>query len=990
MEEIFFCPGCMAKTAPVDGKCPVCGCNVNMENAPHQLPVNTILYGRYIDGRVLGAGGFGITYIGYDLKLDGRVAIKEYYPSGAANRSVSLTVYPTAEGNGNPFETGKERFLKEARVLSGFIEDSSIVTLRDYFEENGTAYIVMEYLDGEDLSHYAVRHGKFTFDEALDLLEPAMLALDKVHKKGLIHRDISPSNLMVLSDGRIKVLDFGAARLQSVNGELSLSVMLKPGYAPIEQYSTHGEQGPWTDVYAMSATFYRLITGKAPTSATDRTCGSAVELPSALGVKITPAQEGALMHGLALQSADRTQTMAGLAESLRAKKTVHGSKPEKPKAPEKPEKTDKPGKPALPKKRLIAISASALVVLAACLTLPALRNGTDSPAAKQEEQKLSIEELAAARESIAAHSEITVSSGTRQTAGIKSDGTVCYSGCYQGIEPVLDSWTDIAALSSGDSCVVGLKTDGTVVAANADENISYDVSVWKNITAVSAGYAHIAGLTSDGTVIATGSGEDGRCNVGDWTDIVAVSVGCEHTVGLRSDGTVIAVGSNSDGQCDVGDWRNIIAVSAGWYHTVGLKADGTVVAVGRNGDGQCEVSSWTDIVAVSAGLWHTVGLKSDGTIVSAGSKDEDSGNVMGWTDIVAVSAGWDHTVGLKADGTAVSVGPDLNECGVADWQDIRLPLGERKELGKTENKKTEDKKPESAELSLSIDNALLNETTLRTYRTNTVGLRSDGTVVAAGSNEDGECDVSDWRDIIAVSTGNGCIFGLKANGTVIAVGNNLDEQCEVSNWTNIVAVSAGQWHTVGLRADGTVVAVGSTIDGQCSVSGWRDIVAVSAGSDFTAGLRSDGTVVATGQLFDVSGWKDIAAISAGGAFLAGLRPDGTVLVTVPQVLDVSAWTDIVAISAGGSHIVGLRADGTVVAAGFNESSACKVSDWTGIVAVSAGDGYTLGLRADGTVITTKYTGESDYGQCDVTGWRDIRLPVTDSDTDNDMIAAGTL
>ena len=674
MEEIFFCPGCMAKTAPVDGKCPVCGCNVNMENAPHQLPVNTILYGRYIVGRVLGAGGFGITYIGYDLKLDGRVAIKEYYPSGAANRSVSLTVYPTAEGNGNPFETGKERFLKEARVLSGFIEDSSIVTLRDYFEENGTAYIVMEYLDGEDLSHYAVRHGKFTFDEALDLLEPAMLALDKVHKKGLIHRDISPSNLMVLSDGRIKVLDFGAARLQSVNGELSLSVMLKPGYAPIEQYSTHGEQGPWTDVYAMSATFYRLITGKAPTSATDRTCGSAVELPSALGVKITPAQEGALMHGLALQSADRTQTMAGLAESLRAKKTVHGSKPEKPKAPEKPEKTDKPGKPALPKKCLIAIGASALVVLAACLTMPTLRNGTDSSAAKQEEQTLGIEELALARESIAAHSETTVSSGTLQTAGVKTDGTVCYSGCYQEIEPVLDSWTDI--------------------------------------------------------------------------------------------------------------------------------------------------------VAVSAGSWHTVGLKSDGTVVSAGSKDEDSSNVMGWTDIVAVSAGWDHTVGLKADGTAVSVGPDLNECGVADWQDIRLPLGERKELGKTENKKTEDKKPESAELSLSIDNALLNETTLSTYRTNTVGLRSDGTVVAAGSNEDGECDVSDWRDIIAVSTGNGCIFGLKANGTVIAVGNNLDEQCEVSNWTNIVAVSAGQWHTVGLRADGTVITTKYTGEynyGQCNVTGWKDI-----------------------------------------------------------------------------------------------------------------------------------------------------------------------
>ena len=983
MEEIFFCPNCMEKTAPVNGKCPVCGCNMNMENAPHQLPVNTILYGRYIVGRVLGAGGFGITYIGYDLKLDGRVAIKEYYPSGAANRSISLTVYPTTTEKGNPFETGKERFLKEARALSEFVGDSSIVTLRDYFEENGTAYIVMEYLEGEDLSHYAAKHGKFTFDEALDLLEPAMLALDKIHKKGLIHRDISPSNLMVLNDGRIKVLDFGAARLQSVNGELSLSVMLKPGYAPIEQYSTHGEQGPWTDVYAMSATFYRLITGKTPPSATDRTCGSAVELPSALGVKLTPVQEKALMRGLALQSADRTQTMAGLAESLRAKRSAHESKPEKPKAPER---KDKPAKRALPKKRLIAIVAAALAVLVLCIAVPALRNGTGSSAAKQEEQKLSIEELAAARASIAAHSEITVSSGTRQTAGIKSDGTVRYSGGYQQVESALDSWTDIAALSSGDSCVVGLKTDGTVVAANADENISYDVSVWKNITAVSAGYAHIAGLTSDGTVIATGSGEYGRCNVGDWKDIVAVSAGCDHTVGLKSDGTVIAAGSNSDGQCEVGDWRNIIAVSAGWYHTVGLKADGTVVAAGSNFSGQCDVSDWTDIVAVSAGSWHTVGLKSDGTVVAAGFNEISACKVSDWTGIVAVSAGWDNTVGLKADGTAVYVGSDQDECGVADWQDICLPLGERKELGKTENKKTEDKKPESAELSLSIDNALLNETTLSTYRTNTVGLRSDGTVVAAGSNEDGECDVSDWRDIIAVSTGNGCIFGLKANGTVAAIGNDLDGQCKVSGWTDIVAVSAGKWHTVGLKADGTVVAVGSTIDGQCSVSDWTDIAAISAGGILTAGLKNDGTVVVTAQYFDVSGWTDIVAVSAGGSFLAALKSDGTVLVANPEWFDVSDWTDIVAISAGGGHLVGLRSDGTVVAVGWNDSGECEVSNWTNIVAVSAGDGYTVGLCADGTVVATEYTGREDFGQCDVSDWKDIRLPGTDSG----IVAAGTL
>ena len=253
IEEMFFCPSCMSKAAPVDGKCPVCGHDVNIQNAQYQLPVNCILNGRYVVGKVLGAGGFGITYIGYDLKLDSRVAIKEYYPSGAANRSISLTVIPTAEVKGNPFELGKSRFLKEAKTLSEFVGDGNIVTLRDYFEENGTAYIVMEYLEGQDLSHYARERGRFEFSEALDLLEPVMLALDEVHKKGLIHRDISPSNIMVLNNGKVKVLDFGSARLQNTSGELSLSVMLKPGYAPMEQYSTHGEQGSWTDVYAMSA-----------------------------------------------------------------------------------------------------------------------------------------------------------------------------------------------------------------------------------------------------------------------------------------------------------------------------------------------------------------------------------------------------------------------------------------------------------------------------------------------------------------------------------------------------------------------------------------------------------------------------------------------------------------------------------------------------------------------------------------------------------------
>ncbi len=322
MEEVYFCPNCMAKTASASRLCPVCGCDMRIQNAPHQLPVNSILNARYLVGKTLGAGGFGITYVGYDLKLESKVAIKEYFLSGGVSRTSSLTVVPTEPAAAEPFSKGKTRFLDEAKVLAQFIDEPNIVKVRDYFEENGTAYIVMEFLDGEDLTHYAKKHGNLSFDEALSLLEPAMLALDRVHKKGLIHRDISPSNLMLLKDGSVKVLDFGTARVQSVLGEKSLSIMLKPGFAPEEQYRTHGKQGPWTDVYAMSATFYRLLTGKTPPTSTDRVYEDTIALPSSLGVKITPKQEEVLMRGLAVHSEDRIQTMEELAKCLTGERKV--------------------------------------------------------------------------------------------------------------------------------------------------------------------------------------------------------------------------------------------------------------------------------------------------------------------------------------------------------------------------------------------------------------------------------------------------------------------------------------------------------------------------------------------------------------------------------------------------------------------------------------------------------------------------------------------
>lgn len=263
-------------------------------------------------------------------------------------------------------------------------------------------------------------------------------------------------------------------------------------------------------------------------------------------------------------------------------------------------------------------------------------------------------------------------------------------------------------------------------------------------------------------------------------------------------------------------------------------------------------------------------------------------------------------------------------------------------------------------------------------RTHTVALKSDGTVVASGDNENGEGDVSKWADIVAIGAGGVHTVGLKSSGTVVATGFNGDDRCNVGEWTDIVAVSAGRCHTVGLKSDGTVVATGANDKGQCNVGKWTDIVAVSAGDLYTIGLESNGTVVATGfndvGQCNVSEWTDIAAISAGGWHTVGLKSDGTVVAAGANnygQCNVSEWTDIVAISAGGWHTVGLKSDGTVVVTGFNYDGQCNVSGWTDIVAISAGNRHTLGLKSDGTVVVV---GNNDFGQCNVGGWTEIKLP----------------
>ncbi len=270
----------------------------------------------------------------------------------------------------------------------------------------------------------------------------------------------------------------------------------------------------------------------------------------------------------------------------------------------------------------------------------------------------------------------------------------------------------------------------------------------------------------------------------------------------------------------------------------------------------------------------------------------------------------------------------------------------------------------------------------------TVGLKNDGTVVAVGYNEQGQCKVDQWTDIVAVSTGAGHTVGLRYDGTVVAVGYNAQGQCDVDAWTDIVSVSAGYYHTVGIKKNGTVIAVGRNSDGQCNVSGWTNIVAVSANDTHTVGLKYDGTVIATGDntygQCNVGGWSDIVAISAGEKHTVGLKSDGTVVAVGHNTegqCNIGAWKDIVAISTSLFHTVGLKSDGTVMVTKkpgnkYVDFGQFNVRTWTDIVAITTGPSHTVGLRKDGSVIATKYTGDEDHdlGQCNVSGWNNIKLP----------------
>ena len=732
------CYNCM-KELPTDSAsfCPFCGKNPKEQNPPHRLAAGTVLHNRYLIGATLGEGGFGITYVGFDQTLYIKVAVKEYYPSGIATRfnTISNDVRVSADRQQESFEKGKDSFLKEARSVAQFSNETGVVDVRDFFTENNTAYIVMEFLDGVDLNKHIHNNGIMEANQTFDMMLPLMRTLEKMHRQNVIHRDISPDNIMLLKNGTLKLMDFGSARQYSRDESRSLSVVLKPGFAPFEQYSRKGKQGPWTDVYALCATIYACITGKAPSDSLDRSVTDDLKKPSELGISIPENLEKALMKGLAVHRENRFRNMSELIAAIEKKpvptekkkteakenltivtddkesdesktiaaddaennknktidanelkkdeqKTVSADAPVMAKKPvdwKQAKETDKTNeKNKRGKKVPLIISSIALVLVLAIVGVFVVKPIFDKQSESSSSGSTTYgDEQKQIREGL---SKQTISAGSYHTVSLKSDGTVVATkipddsmhDVYNKGQCNVGDWKDIVAISAGEYLSVGLKSDSTVVAVGYNDSGQLHVRDWKDIVAVSAGNNFTVGLKSDGTVVAAGLDSNDQYDIGGWNDIVAVSAGRRHTVGLKSDGTVVAAGDNEYGQCDVSEWENIIAVSAGYDHTVGLKADGTVVAVGYYYSGQCDVGGWKDIVAISAGEYHSVGLKSDRTVVAAGNNYHGECYVSDWKDIVSVSAGSKHTVGLKSDGTVVAVGDNYDgQCDVGDWTNIK-------------------------------------------------------------------------------------------------------------------------------------------------------------------------------------------------------------------------------------------------------------------------------------------------------------------------------
>ena len=1029
MNGIHLCPGCMRELnteeksgQKKEGRCPCCGFDLSAyQQNPRCLPLNTILAGKYLVGKVLGEGGFGITYMGYDLNMKTRIAIKEYFPVELVSRDTTRRT----EGGGSDrvislsgeksktYQQGLKKYVDEACSVSQFSGMPGVVSVKDFFYENDTAYIVMEYIEGVSLKEYLKRKGgRLSEEEALAILRPVLEALEKVHEAGIVHRDISPDNIMLTFAGEegaisvVRLIDFGAARMTAKNDQKSLTIILKHGYAPEEQYRSHGEQGPWTDVYALCAVLYRMLTGTVPEPAMDRLFSDSLKRPEELGADVSPAVSEAIMRGLAVKKENRIQTMRELSDSLYAGKKLKKAEQEKQRRiftitvlaaacilgigivgggilfPTGGPKTSDPAKQAAwqmePAGQTELAGQDGAEGEDGGAGQAEAADSLETGVASEEETEISLtltENTHELGEQIVwPKAETMIAGGDKHLLSLRDDGTVLAAGDNSYGQCDVGDWKDMAAVYAYTSLSAGLRTDGTVLLAGRDA-LSQAVSSWQGVTMLAMGYGHVLGLTQDGRVLSAGTNTDGCCETGDWEDIQSVWAEGYTSFGVTSEGKVVVAGRLDSQLTDeeeaavkerLASWTGIRQVAVYMSDIYGLTEDGTVICEGRAAESSNKsVEAWRGIQRLQVGDGFVAGLKEDGTLVTlAGSINDQQAETSGWSDLAAISSTQYNLVGLCRDGSILVTEP--TRCGNSTLEEI-------------------------LSLTDAVQAAWLGDSL--------VVLRADGTVRNTGFVEyfrDESAEFDDWKSISRIASNGATLAGLREDGSVVrsdtdyvSVPDELSEELGwreardlaqqrkeqtpdlISGWKNVQDISLGADHAAALFPDGSAAAAGFperqdsvdyqtglTVNGSCEVDGWTGLKQVLALNGETIGLKEDGTLVTTGEAPEE--WLDYTDIKSiwgyeNGFAAAAIRSDGSVVYLYKGSdaygqNNVNGWTDMVQLSVGRKHTVGLHADGTVAAVGDNFAGQCEVEDWSGIVSVAAGDSGTIGITDQGRAL----------------------------------------
>lgn len=322
--NIELCPNCFEKVDKGSAKCPHCGGSYEVKSSnAHALKPMSVVAERYVIGKVLGAGGFGVTYKAKDLLTDEICAIKEYFPTSWAYRANDgQTLVAKSEKEKYSFSYGKKRFLDEAKMLIKFEKNENIVHVKNFFASNNTAYLVMEYLDGINFrTMMNKRGGKLPFAACVQVFTAVANALQTIHAMDILHRDISPENIFITRESKIILIDFGSAR-QYVNEDTDLSVFIKPGLAPIEQYYSNGKQGPWTDIYALASTFYQSVSGIAVPLAPDRIMEDSLKPLDSVCPSVPAGWSRVIEKALRVNASERYQTIDELLDDVNKITTI--------------------------------------------------------------------------------------------------------------------------------------------------------------------------------------------------------------------------------------------------------------------------------------------------------------------------------------------------------------------------------------------------------------------------------------------------------------------------------------------------------------------------------------------------------------------------------------------------------------------------------------------------------------------------------------------